>query len=59
MPKRAQNIISWQPDQGTYLATDPANSATRFLTQEDIDWQKWLAEHDAFAFMAAMDASIC
>ncbi|MDQ6661193.1 MAG: LuxR C-terminal-related transcriptional regulator [Chloroflexota bacterium] len=50
MPKSAQYVVSWSPEQANYLLTGQENGAYRSLLEEGKDWLKWLEEHRAFAF---------
>nr|BBH85347.1 HTH-type transcriptional regulator MalT [Thermosporothrix sp. COM3] len=50
MPKSAQYIISWQPEQAQYYLAGPEGTATCPLSLEGEAWQAWLGEHRAFAF---------
>lgn len=50
MPKRAQYIVSWRPEQAQYCLAEAEDTATRPCSLEGEDWQVWLGEHRSFAF---------
>ncbi|MBO0792497.1 MAG: hypothetical protein J2P36_16330 [Ktedonobacteraceae bacterium] len=48
MPKSAQYVVSWSPEQANYVLSEPGNGACRALSEDG--WLKWVGEHRAFAF---------
>lgn len=50
MPKSAQYIITWLPEQAGYHFTDPENTIDPALPQNAEGWLSWLEEHHRFAF---------
>lgn len=50
MPKSAPYTMSWSPQQALYLFTGPERTIVLSSLEEERDWQKWLEEHQAFAF---------
>ena len=50
MPKNAQYIVSWSPEQADYLLRTAENEAPRSVSEDGAGWLKWLEEHRAFAF---------
>ncbi len=50
MPKSAQFIISWSPDQKNYLLIEAENGPQHFSPENSDAWLAWLEEHHAFAF---------
>ena len=50
MPKSAQYVISWLPEQERYFLTKPEEEAYSISLQEEESWQIWLETHHTFAF---------
>ncbi|HZS76457.1 MAG TPA: LuxR C-terminal-related transcriptional regulator [Ktedonobacteraceae bacterium] len=49
MPKSAQYVISWFPEQRAYLVNEQGNGAA-IAVPEGESWRQWLGEHRSFAF---------
>ncbi len=46
MPKRAQYVVSWSPEDSRYFLTDGDCSPL----DDERDWLKWVQDHRSFAF---------
>lgn len=50
MPKFAQSLLTWSPQQNGYVLHEQGQQRVLLLQGDDEDWLAWLAAHTSFSF---------